>query len=170
MFRRRRRRYAFFWINIDQKVLSAKMHPSKITHTGSVTEIRDGGSQRLINHWNFLEKFSVRPVRTGMNLYVFIVTIYSRYPPRVYGDEPTETAEMIGKDSSAPYARGWTYSISIWSRYLRYLPSTHGDEPGQAGRVRWLPGICPVHTGMTPCFAEQIWELSHLPRTHGDEP
>ena len=104
MLRRRRRRYAFFRINIDQKVLSAKMHPSKITHTGSVTEIRDGGSQRLINHGNFLEKFSIRSVRTGMSLSLRHSSRHNANPPRIHGINLSHTAyATIGRDQ--PYMR-----------------------------------------------------------------
>ena len=54
-------------IDIDQKVLSAKIRLSKMVHTGFVAEVQ-GGEKRLVNRGDFFEEFSIRPVRTGMSL------------------------------------------------------------------------------------------------------
>ena len=127
--RKRCRWHLFFWKNIknNQKVLSAKTHSKKMIHTDSVMEFW-GGSSCSATSEIFLGSLVSAPYARGWTLDFYILLIAGWDLPRVYGDEPTETAEMIGKDSSAPYARGCTYSISIWSRYLRYLPRTHGDE------------------------------------------
>ena len=52
-------------IDIDQKVLSAKIRLSKMVHTGFVAEVQ-GGEKRLVNRGDFFEEFSICPVRTGM--------------------------------------------------------------------------------------------------------
>lgn len=57
-----------FWINIDQKVLSAKIHLKEIIHTELVVEIQDDRNRQCVSHRKFLEEFSIRPVRTGMSL------------------------------------------------------------------------------------------------------
>ena len=59
-------KYVSFLIDIDQKVLSAKIRLSKMVHTGFVAEVQ-GGEKRLVNRGDFFEEFSIRPVRTGMS-------------------------------------------------------------------------------------------------------
>ncbi len=54
-------------IDIDQKVLSAKIRLSKMVHTGFVAEVQ-GEEKRLVNRGDFFEEFSICPVRTGMSL------------------------------------------------------------------------------------------------------
>ena len=77
-------------IDIDQKVLSAKIRLSKMVHTGFVAEVQ-GGEKRLVNRGDFFEEFSIRPVRTGMSLYDYKNLQQIIYPPRAYGDAPIET-------------------------------------------------------------------------------
>lgn len=79
-----------FWINIDQKVLSAKIHLKEIIHTDLVVEIQDDRNQRCVSHRKFFEEFSIRPVRTGMNLIGRFGSVSRKNPPRAYGDAPIE--------------------------------------------------------------------------------
>ena len=60
-------KYVSFLIDIDQKVLSAKIRLSKMVHTGFVAEVQDE-EKRLVNRGDFFEEFSICPVRTGMSL------------------------------------------------------------------------------------------------------
>ena len=71
----------------DQKVLSAKIHQSKMIHTDSVAEVQDEG-KRLANNRNLLEKFSICPVYTGMVPFVASIRDFVENPPRMHGDEP----------------------------------------------------------------------------------
>lgn len=77
-------------IDIDQKVLSAKIRLSKMVHTGFVAEVQ-GGEKRLINRGDFFEEFSIRPVRTGMSRSSLVICKCPNHPPRAYGDAPIET-------------------------------------------------------------------------------
>lgn len=76
-----------------------------------------------------MKMFAIRPVRTGITLSTLHKNFGFINPPRIYGDEPTETAEMIGKDSSAQYA--------------------HGDAPIVFPFEAVICVICPVRTGMS---------------------
>ena len=62
--------YAFFAILLafNQKVLSAKIHPSKMIHTDAVSEIRDEGKRWIASRGNFLAGFRIRPAHAGINL------------------------------------------------------------------------------------------------------
>ena len=83
-----------FWINIDQKVLSAKIHLKEIIHTDLVVEIQDDRNRRCVSHRKFFEEFSIRPVRTGMNLKKKLFVSVGEDPPRAYGDEPDRTLRI----------------------------------------------------------------------------
>ena len=77
-----------FWINIDQKVLSAKIHLKEIIHTELVVEIQDDRNRQCVSHRKFLEEFSICPVRTGMSLHTVHAFVNTLYLPRAYGDKP----------------------------------------------------------------------------------
>ena len=80
-------KYASFLTDIDQKALSAKIYPAKMIHTGSVAEVQ-GEGKRLANNRNLLEKFSICPVYTGMNLWLPGFGYPAPNLPRMRGDEP----------------------------------------------------------------------------------
>ena len=82
-------KYASFLTDIDQKALSAKIYPAKMIHTGSVAEVQ-GEGKRLANNRNLLEKFSICPVYTGMNLPTGKYRVAHGNPPRMHGDESLE--------------------------------------------------------------------------------
>ena len=65
-----------FWINIDQKVLSAKIYLKEMIHTDFVVEIRDDRNQQYVNRGNFFEEFSICPVHTGMNLSIPYISMF----------------------------------------------------------------------------------------------
>lgn len=56
-------------------------------HTDSVAEVQDEG-KRLANNRNLLEKFSICPVYTGMNLSHLGYHVKKNDLPRIHGDEP----------------------------------------------------------------------------------
>lgn len=92
-------------IDIDQKVLSAKIRLSKMVHTGFVAEVQ-GGEKRLVNRGDFFEEFSIRPVRTGMSLESNHCPVSCINPPRAYGDEPAMYDLVNRRRLSAPCVRG----------------------------------------------------------------
>ena len=77
-----------FWINIDQKVLSAKIYLKEMIHTDFVVEIRDDRNQQYVNRGNFFEEFSICPVHTGMNLWQSYGIFEENDLPRIHGDAP----------------------------------------------------------------------------------
>ena len=95
-----------FWINIDQKVLSAKIHLKEIIHTELVAEIQDDRNRQCVSHRKFLEEFSICPVRTGMSLRRWLYNNEGDDLPRAYGDEPTHCARFCQYFISAPCVRG----------------------------------------------------------------
>ena len=77
-----------FWINVDQKVLSAKIYFKEMMHTDLVVEIRNNRNQQCVNRGNFFEEFSIRPVRTGMSRLEVLANGNGCNLLRAYGDEP----------------------------------------------------------------------------------
>ena len=74
-------------------------------HTDSVAEVQDEG-KRLANNRNLLEKFSIRSVRTGMNLILIQYNRHHLNPLRAYGDEPNPSSLNSSIFLSAPCVRG----------------------------------------------------------------
>ena len=82
-----------FWINIDQKVLSAKIHLKEIIHTELVVKIQGHRNRQCVNRGDFLEEFSICPVYTGMSPARAVTCFQCQNPPRAYGDALIETQE-----------------------------------------------------------------------------
>lgn len=92
-------------LEVFKKALSAKIYPAKMIHTGSVAEVQ-GEGKRLANNRNLLEKFSICPVYTGMNLPTGKYRVAHGNPPRMHGDGPFRSFHTRFRRESTPYARG----------------------------------------------------------------
>ena len=95
-----------FWINIDQKVLSAKIHLKEIIHTELVVKIQGNRNRQCVNRGDFFEEFSICPVYTGMSRSLLYVWEKESYLPRIHGDEPEFAICLEKRKLSAPYTRG----------------------------------------------------------------
>ena len=118
-----------FWINIDQKVLSAKIHLKEIIHTELVVKIQGHRNRQCVNRGDFFEEFSICPVYTGMSLLDILREYGIVDLPRMHGDEPMEGTGCTVVGESVPYARGCISQIANPIIPQDDLPHIHGDEP-----------------------------------------
>ena len=95
-----------FWINIDQKVLSAKIHLKEIIHTELVVKIQGHRNRQCVNRGDFFEEFSICPVYTGMSLLDILREYGIVDLPRMHGDEPITCFSFQEKEKSATCVRG----------------------------------------------------------------
>ena len=85
-----------FWINIDQKVLSAKIHLKEIIHTELVVKIQGHRNRQCVNRGDFLEEFSICPVYTGMNpIITSWTTKKKKFAPCVRGCPHRNTRKTV---------------------------------------------------------------------------